>query len=160
MFEISQLKEKKLPELQDIAKELNMSKYRSLKKLDLVYKILDHQAANPAAKKETPPAPTQKNEGNKRPQRQRRERVQKPKENNQKAIDFSKDKETPQAKPNPKEAKKEVSKEAPVEAKKEAPSKNQRQPNPRKESDNRDNKPQNNNRNKNNKRDHQKKERW
>ncbi|GGH46484.1 transcription termination factor Rho [Mangrovimonas yunxiaonensis] len=47
MFEISQLKAKKLPELQEIAKQLNVSKYRSLKKLDLVYKILDHQAANP-----------------------------------------------------------------------------------------------------------------
>ena len=47
MFEISQLKEKKLAELQEIAKELNITKFRSLKKLDLVYKILDHQAANP-----------------------------------------------------------------------------------------------------------------
>jgi len=55
MFEISELKEKKLPELQEIAETLKMSKYKSLKKLDLVYKILDHQAANPSAvKKETP----------------------------------------------------------------------------------------------------------
>ena len=91
MFEISQLKEKKLPELQEIAKELNISKFRSLKKLDLVYKILDHQAANPTSTK--PAAQEQKkNDNNKRPQRQRRERVQKPKENNQKAIEF-KDKE-------------------------------------------------------------------
>jgi transcription termination factor Rho len=49
MLEISQLKEKKLTELQDIAKQLKISKYRSLKKLDLVYQILDHQAANPIA---------------------------------------------------------------------------------------------------------------
>jgi transcription termination factor Rho len=49
MFEISQLKEKKLSELQDIAKELNVPKYRALKKLDLVYQILDQQAANPTA---------------------------------------------------------------------------------------------------------------
>jgi transcription termination factor Rho len=47
MFEISQLKAKKLPELQDIAKNLNVPKYRSLKKLDLVYQILDFQASNP-----------------------------------------------------------------------------------------------------------------
>jgi len=52
MFEISQLKEMKLPELQEIAKKLNVSKYRSLKKLDLVYQILDQQAANPKAVKE------------------------------------------------------------------------------------------------------------
>ncbi|MDC7995830.1 transcription termination factor Rho [Altibacter sp. HG106] len=51
MFEISELKAKKMPELQDIAKTLGVPKYRSLKKLDLVYKILDHQAANPEAVK-------------------------------------------------------------------------------------------------------------
>ena len=41
MLEISELKEKKLPELQDLAKELGVPKYRTLKKLDLVYQILD-----------------------------------------------------------------------------------------------------------------------
>ena len=51
MFEIAQLKDKKLPELQEIAKQLKVPKYRSLKKLDLVYQILDYQAANPAAVK-------------------------------------------------------------------------------------------------------------
>ncbi|UAB84199.1 transcription termination factor Rho [Zunongwangia sp. SCSIO 43204] len=52
MFEISELKAKKLPELQDIAKSLNVPKFRSLKKLDLVYQILDYQAANPTKAKE------------------------------------------------------------------------------------------------------------
>jgi transcription termination factor Rho len=51
MFEISELKAKKLPELQELAKALNVPKYRSLKKLDLVYQILDYQAANPKAVK-------------------------------------------------------------------------------------------------------------
>ena len=51
MFEISELKAKKLPELQELAKALNVPKYRSLKKLDLVYQILDYQAANPNAVK-------------------------------------------------------------------------------------------------------------
>ncbi len=50
MFEISKLKEKKLSELQEIAEELKISKYKTLKKLDLVYKILDHQASNPDKK--------------------------------------------------------------------------------------------------------------
>ena len=45
MFEITDLKAKKLPELQELAKSLGVPKYRSLKKLDLVYKILDHQAS-------------------------------------------------------------------------------------------------------------------
>ncbi|WP_428743336.1 transcription termination factor Rho [Tenacibaculum sp.] len=49
MFEISQLNAKKLTELQEIAQKLNVPKYRSMKKSDLVYQILDHQAANPKA---------------------------------------------------------------------------------------------------------------
>ncbi|WP_445954837.1 transcription termination factor Rho [Yeosuana sp.] len=49
MFEISQLNEKKLSDLQEIAKKLNVAKFRSLKKSDLVYQILDHQATNPKA---------------------------------------------------------------------------------------------------------------
>ena len=52
MFEISELKAMKLPELQDIAKKLNVPKYRSLKKLDLVYQILDLQASDPQVVKE------------------------------------------------------------------------------------------------------------
>jgi len=51
MFEISELKAKKLPELQELAKTLKVPKYRSLKKLDLVYQILDYQATNPKAVK-------------------------------------------------------------------------------------------------------------
>ena len=49
MLEISDLKSKKLPELQELAKALSVPKYRSLKKLDLVYKILDQQATDPKA---------------------------------------------------------------------------------------------------------------
>ncbi|GHC55737.1 transcription termination factor Rho [Ulvibacter litoralis] len=51
MFEISELKLKKLPELQELAKTLNVPKFKSLKKLDLVYQILDYQATNPKAVK-------------------------------------------------------------------------------------------------------------
>ncbi len=47
MFDISELKELKLPELQEIAKKLKIRKYRSLKKDELVYQILDFQAAAP-----------------------------------------------------------------------------------------------------------------
>jgi transcription termination factor Rho len=48
MFEISQLKEKSLVDLQKIAKEIGLPKFSQLNKLDLVYQILDHQAANPS----------------------------------------------------------------------------------------------------------------
>jgi transcription termination factor Rho len=47
MFEISQLKDKKLSDLQEIAQKLDIPKYRTLKKQDLIYQILDKQAANP-----------------------------------------------------------------------------------------------------------------
>src|SRR5690606_26288037 len=47
MFEISDLKAKKLPELQEIAKDLKVPKFKTMKKLDLVYQILDLQATNP-----------------------------------------------------------------------------------------------------------------
>ena len=67
MFEISKLKEKKLPELQEIAQELKISKFKTLKKLDLVYKILDHQASNPETnKKEAPKKEAPKKEAPKK----------------------------------------------------------------------------------------------
>jgi len=47
MFEISELKAKTLAELQVIAKSIGLKKTSQLKKLDLVYQILDTQAANP-----------------------------------------------------------------------------------------------------------------
>ncbi|MDX1774343.1 transcription termination factor Rho [Oceanihabitans sediminis] len=82
MFEITQLKEMKLPELQELAKTLNVPKYRTLKKLDLVYQILDYQAANPKAVKavaETVEKPTEKAPPKeKAAQKKPRQRVQKP----------------------------------------------------------------------------------
>ncbi len=53
MFEISDLKAMKLPELQKIAENLKVPKFKTLKKLDLVYQILDLQASNPKIIKET-----------------------------------------------------------------------------------------------------------
>jgi len=59
MFEISELKAKTLVELQEIAKNIGLSKTSQLKKLDLVYQILDTQAAN-LANQEKPKAPKPK----------------------------------------------------------------------------------------------------
>jgi len=64
MFGIEELKQKKLSELQDIAKQIKLPKISQLKKLDLVYKILDFQADNPKEIKKThtaivPEKPTQ-----------------------------------------------------------------------------------------------------
>ena len=55
MFEISELKAKKLAELQEIAKSIGLSRISQTKKLDLVYQILDRQAANPNAAKSNKP---------------------------------------------------------------------------------------------------------
>ena len=60
MFEISQLKEKPLVELQQIAKDIELSKFSQLKKLDLVYQILDHQASNPTKQESTTEKPKRK----------------------------------------------------------------------------------------------------
>ena len=104
MFEISQLKEMKLPELQEIAKKLSVPKYRSLKKLDLVYQILDKQAADPKAvlevKKENKDTKPNLEKG-------KRARVNKPaaqkKDDNQGKLDLESDKsKTPDKKAQPK----------------------------------------------------------
>ena len=46
MYDILELSKKLLPELRDIAKELDIKKVESFKKQDLIYKILDTQAIN------------------------------------------------------------------------------------------------------------------
>ena len=48
MYDIIELNEKLEDELRDIAKELKIDKSDSLKKQDLIYKILDYQALNPS----------------------------------------------------------------------------------------------------------------
>lgn len=90
MFEISQLKEKKLTDLQEIAKQLSIPKYRSLKKLDLVYQILDYQAANPTATKEAAPANENKTE---KPVKKPRQRIQKTVSKDTKSTDTAPKKE-------------------------------------------------------------------
>ena len=47
MYEIASLKTKKLPELQEIAKKIGIKRIASLKKLDLVYQIVDFIASKP-----------------------------------------------------------------------------------------------------------------
>ncbi|WP_426429600.1 transcription termination factor Rho [Winogradskyella sp. HB-48] len=149
MFEISQLKAKKLPELQDIAKQLNVPKYRTMKKLDLVYQILDHQAANPDAVKskvETDSKPEQKHN---KPQ-QRRERVQRnPKENNdQKSLDFSDKKED--SKPQEQKSNNDKQSQQRQDSKSNDRKDDNRRSNNNQKNDNRQNRNSNNNNQKNN----------
>tara|TARA_B100000768_G_scaffold155940_1_gene153265 strand:- start:379 stop:2046 length:1668 start_codon:yes stop_codon:yes gene_type:complete len=116
MFEISQLKEKKLLELQEIAKELKVPKFSSLKKIDLVYQILDLQAANP-----TVVTPVAASVPNKKPQRPIRKRISKPQDTSS----------TTQESSNQNEAKPELAKETLAENK--ASNQNQKKKEPAKE---------------------------
>jgi len=50
MFDISELKEKKLSELQELAQNLGLKKFKTLKKEELIYHIIDFQAENPVVK--------------------------------------------------------------------------------------------------------------
>ena len=55
MYDILELNKKLVPELREIAKELNIKRVEALKKQDLVYKILDAQAIREAEKAERKP---------------------------------------------------------------------------------------------------------
>lgn len=144
MFEISQLKEKKLSELQEIAQKLKVPKYKYLKKLDLVYQILDLQAANPKVVQEEIKEVVTKTENSspKNPApKQKRERVQrtpnKPKE--QQKMAFS---EKPEAsKQEPTKAKEQVASKPKVPARPKAQETTKPQEKSEK-SDNRNNQPQ------------------
>lgn len=99
MFEISELKAKTLPELQEIAKSIGLSKISQLKKLDLVYKIIDTQAANPPKSEQQP-----------KTARPKRKRVAKPAAGPAKAAtEKSNTQERPVKKEEPKQESKEAS---------------------------------------------------
>ena len=51
MYDIIELSRKLLPDLKDIAKELDIKKIESYKKQDLIYKILDNQAIRASEKR-------------------------------------------------------------------------------------------------------------
>src|SRR4051812_6821795 len=60
MYDIAQLNDKLVSELKEIARQLSIPNYESLKKQELVYKILDFQAANPEAAVVLPPKEKEK----------------------------------------------------------------------------------------------------
>jgi transcription termination factor Rho len=90
MYDILELNKKLVSELREIAKELDIKKVESLKKQDLIYKILDQQAISATDSK---PAET------KPKQRQKRKRVQKTEPTAEKVEPTVKKKES---KPEPK----------------------------------------------------------
>jgi transcription termination factor Rho len=75
MFEISELKARTLADLQVIAKSIGLTKTSQLKKLDLVYQILDTQAASPVKSADSENSEIPKTE---RPKRKRVSKASKP----------------------------------------------------------------------------------
>ena len=84
MFEISDLKEKKLPDLQEIAQSLGMKKFKTLKKEELIYRIIDFQAENPAPIQPPQVANTQEEKKEKTTGQAKKKEARPPKENNKK----------------------------------------------------------------------------
>jgi transcription termination factor Rho len=84
MYDILELNKKLLQELREIAKELDIKRVESLKKQDLVYKILDQQAILASSKKPSTGNPpkqkdSQEEQERKPQQRQKHRRPQRPK---------------------------------------------------------------------------------
>ena len=79
MYNIIQLNDKNLSELQTIAQELGIKKTDSLKKEELVYKILDEQAIAGATKKVAADKLKEERKGEKPKQRKHRLRKNNPK---------------------------------------------------------------------------------
>lgn len=73
MYDIIELNGKKVAELREIAKELEIKKGDKLKKQDLIYKILDEQAIKPIANQEQV-----KPKAKKEPSKPRKKRTEKP----------------------------------------------------------------------------------
>lgn len=65
MYDILSLQEKKLADLKEIAKALKLKGVNSLKKQDLIYKILDEQAVNPPNKNGAKEMPAQNDKAKK-----------------------------------------------------------------------------------------------
>ena len=87
MYNIIQLNDKNLSELQTIAQELGIKKTESLKKEELVYKILDEQAIAGATKKVAADKLKEERKGG---DKQKRSRVTVKKENNDKVFSANK----------------------------------------------------------------------
>jgi transcription termination factor Rho len=117
MFEISELKAKTIAELQQIAKSIGLKKISQLKKLDLVYQILDTQAANPTktkteqpkterpkrkrvAKKPTTEKPVAENRPAAPKKEIKKEKVSSDRKKEQATPEVKKEQPTPEEKPN------------------------------------------------------------
>ena len=132
MFEISELKAKKLAELQAIAKQIGLTKISQLKKLDLIYKIIDALAE---ATKEETTKKTATSDTKEKTEKPKRKRISK--------------KNAPEQEAKPVEQKVEKKPQVVNEPKKEAPKANSNKPNDKKQAPTTPHKKEDNDSNKN-----------
>jgi transcription termination factor Rho len=79
MYDILELNKKLLPELREIAKELNIKRIEALRKQDLVYRILDQQAIVASESKSQKREEGSNNPARNNPAKSKNERFQRPK---------------------------------------------------------------------------------
>ena len=94
MYEIATLREKKLADLQEIAKKLGLKKISALKKLDLIYQIIDYVSANPPEQKRSPEKAEAQPAIKKENKPQRKERPRKDPEQRKTIQEKNEDKES------------------------------------------------------------------
>jgi transcription termination factor Rho len=103
MYDIVALNGKKVAELREIAKDLKIKRVESLKKQELVYKILDEQAEKPELSKTTAaPKEAEKKEYKKRPEKKEYKRENK-EVNSEKEPSKEKTSESSESKPESRE---------------------------------------------------------
>ena len=120
MYDILQLNEMLVPELREIAEQLNLKSYKRLSKQDLIYKILDEQALSGEKKteekkeetKETAAEEKKPQQNGQKRQRTRRTRNQQ-RETPKEVTSKSSEVKEPEAKEEPKEEKQEEKKPQP-----------------------------------------------
>ena len=136
MFDISELKEKKLSELQELAQNLGLKKFKTLKKEELIYHIIDFQAENPVVKQ---PETSQKEKAPQKKEPTPTQAQNPPKEKQEqkeKTINNNTNKEVTITNTPKKEEKKVTDNTTKNNSSKPKPAKSQKMPQPKKENNN------------------------
>jgi transcription termination factor rho len=136
MFDISELKEKKLSELQELAQNLGLKKFKTLKKEELIYHIIDFQAENPVVKQ---PETSQKEKAPQKKEPTPTQAQNPPKEKQEqkeKTINNNTNKEVTITNTPKKEEKKVTDNTTKNNSSKPKPAKSQKKPQPKKENNN------------------------
>lgn len=118
MYDILQLNEMLVPELKEIAEQLELKGYKRLSKQDLIYKILDHQAVSGAEQKPDNKAAEAPAKQEKKEENKKEDKAKKPTSRRRRKSDEENKTKTPDRNRNENREKKEVAAEAP-QAKKE-----------------------------------------